>query len=72
MYAKILTALKEAGIKDEPGNPGRLNFFAMDIDRELIRRSLSAREDFVSSAMRSMRYLVAEGPRKNDRVIFYP
>lgn len=70
MCAKILEALKGAGIEDEPGNPGWLNFFAIDIDRRRIQSGQSSGEELVSFVVRSMRYLVAEGPRKTDRVIF--
>jgi hypothetical protein len=70
MCFKILEALEDNGIEDEPRNPGWINFFALDAERKRITGSLPVMKNTLPPEVKRMRYLEAEGPKKNDFLIF--
>jgi hypothetical protein len=70
MCFKILEALEENEIEDQPTNPGWLNFFALDAERNRIRGNPSVAKNTVPPEAERMRYLEAEGPKKYDCLIF--
>jgi hypothetical protein len=71
MCIKLLEALQDHGIEDEPHNPGWINFFALDHDRNRIQGTLPVeKSNEVPLEARRMCYLETEGPKKNDFLIF--
>jgi hypothetical protein len=70
MCLKILDALEDNEIQDEPGNPGWINFYALDAERKRIVGSWSTTKTEVPAEVKRMRYLEAEGPKKNDFLMF--
>ena len=71
MCSKTLATLYDNHIEDEPGNPGWLNFFALDADKKYLRdiRSVEVTGDYPPTVS-AMHYLGAEDPKKNDFVLF--
>ncbi len=61
-----LDALEKKGIEDESENPGWISFFALDAERNRIVCSWSNTKTEVPAEVKRMRYLEAEGPKKND------
>lgn len=70
MCLKILTALKREGIREDFTNPGWINFYALDAERNRIIGSGSNTKTEVPTEVKRMRYLEAEGPKKNDFLMF--
>jgi hypothetical protein len=71
MCFKILKVLQDNKIEDEPGNPGWINFFALNGDRKRIKVRVPVSNDkWLPPEVNRMRYLEAEGPKKNDHFTF--
>jgi hypothetical protein len=71
MCSKILGALDDNVIKDDAQNPGWLNFFALDSDRKYLRDVRPAEfAGDLPQIVKAMRYLGAEGPGKDDFIVF--
>jgi hypothetical protein len=70
MCFKILEALEENEIEDQPTNPGWLNFFALDAERNRITSGPFVAKNTVPPEADRLRYLEAEGPKKCDVLIF--
>jgi hypothetical protein len=66
MCLEILDALEGKEIEDEPGNLGWISFYALDAERNRIVCSCSNIRTEVPAEVKRMRYLKAEGPKKND------
>lgn len=64
MCLKILNALEDKGIPDEPANPGWINFYALDAERNRIVFSGSSTKTEVPTEVKRMAILRLKDPRR--------